>query len=346
MGISSLRLHPTNETLLAATSLEGLTALYDIRQAGPAALVIRGHSGAVNTSLFMDNGNYLATGSDDRTIRVTDLRLPDALATIATQKEAVNVVISDPLNANNLIAGADDGCVYVHTYEAAESGAKWKGIDNFMVSSGTVNDILVLPSASGLYVTASEEGSIRVWNRDAKQDCQMEDRIVQSYDEFESAVNHLHLTQKIVVPSMPLNGNKQSWLFAASAQYVFGTSINHETGELGEENLAFGLHSDYVRGIEAITESTLLTVSDDCTAVMWEAATGRPLVQAKLHEQMIMAMAVGYSNGTGEPTVLFTGSEDGSISMWNLPLEGPTPEFNNTAAHFPRQTDGEWEEDA
>lgn len=352
MGVSSLRLHPTNDNLLCATTLDDYASLFDVRVEGPAALVLKGHDGPVNTSLFLDNGNYLATASDDRTVRVFDLRKPEIPAQIVRgYKEALNTIVCDPLNPSNIICGADDGCVYVHSYElnvdptAHQHPGKWRLVDNFMACSGTINDVLVLPSAHGLYVTASEEGSIRVWNRDAKPEGQMEDRVVQSYDEFDNAVNHLHLTQRVTVPNVTVDYTNASWIFAASAECVFGTTINHETGAFGEENLAFGHHTDYVRGVEAITDSVLLTVSDDCTAIMWETATGRPTVQAKLHEQMIMAMAVGYSNGGGTPSVLYTGCEDGSIRMWSLPLEGETPQYNpsNAFPSFPRGE--EWNTD-
>ena len=345
MGISSLRLHPTNEALLCATTLDDYAALYDVRAENAESLLLRGHDGSVNTSLFLDNGNYVATASDDRTVRVFDLRRPDVPAQIVRgYKDAINVLVSDPLNPSNIVCGADDGCVYAHTYElnadpaAHQHSGKWRMADNFMACSGTINDLVILPSANGLYVSASEEGSVRVWNRDAKPDGQMEDRVVQSYDEFDNAVNHLHLTQRVAVPNVSVDLATTSWLFTASAEFVFATTINHETGALGEESLAFGHHSDYVRGMEAITESVLLTVSDDCTAVMWETATGRPTVQAKLHEQMIMAMAVAYTNGGGAPTALYTGCEDGSICMWSLPLEGETPAYDaQSAPHsFPR----------
>lgn len=352
-GVSSLRVHPTNESLLCATTLDDYASIYDVRTEGPAALVLKGHSGPINTCLFLDDGNYLATASDDRTVRVYDMRNPEAPAQmIRGYKEALNTIVRDPLNNSNIVCGADDGLVYVHQYElndpaavspaAAQYAGKWKMIDNFMVSSGTVNDLVVLPGSTGLYVTASEEGCIRMWNRDVKADAQMEDRIVQSYDEFDQAVNHLHLTQRVAIPNVNVDYNTTSWIFFACAEHVFATTINHETGAFGEENLAFGCHTDYVRGVEAITDSVLLTVSDDCTAVMWETATGRPMTQAKLHEQMIMAMAVGYTNGGGTPSVLYTGSEDGSICMWSLPLEGETPAYDPTSVPHTFSRGSEW----
>ncbi|KAK7198567.1 WD domain, G-beta repeat [Novymonas esmeraldas] len=105
------------------------------------------------------------------------------------------------------------------------------------------------------------------------------------------------------------------WLVAACSECVFGVDMALRSGEFGTGARAFVKHEDYVRGLEFTNAGTLLTVSDDSTAVEWSLATTAPLRQMKLHEGMIMSSAMSPSR-----SLLATGTDSGEIRVWRVPF--------------------------
>lgn len=106
------------------------------------------------------------------------------------------------------------------------------------------------------------------------------------------------------------------WLLAACSECVFGVDFALRSGEFGSEARAFVGHRDYVRGLEFTSEGTLLTVSDDSTALEWSLASTEPIRQVKLHEGMVMSSALSPSR-----TLFATGTDGGEIRVWRLPFE-------------------------
>ncbi|KAG5504997.1 hypothetical protein JKF63_04444 [Porcisia hertigi] len=105
------------------------------------------------------------------------------------------------------------------------------------------------------------------------------------------------------------------WLLAASSECVFGVDFALRSGEFGAAARAFVQHRDYVRGLEFTNEGTLLTVSDDGTAIEWDLVTTDPIRQVKLHEGLVMSSAVSPSR-----TLLATGTDRGEVRVWRLPF--------------------------
>lgn len=105
------------------------------------------------------------------------------------------------------------------------------------------------------------------------------------------------------------------WLLAACSECVFGVDFALRSGEFGSGARAFVGHQDYVRGLEFTNEGTLLTVSDDSTAVEWSLATTNPIRQVKLHEGLVMSSAMSPTR-----SLLATGTDRGEIRVWRLPF--------------------------
>jgi WD40 repeat protein len=106
------------------------------------------------------------------------------------------------------------------------------------------------------------------------------------------------------------------WLLAACSECVFGVDFALRSGQFGSGARAFVGHRDYVRGLEFTNNGTLLTVSDDSTAMEWDLSSTDPIRQVKLHEGMVMSSALSPSR-----TLLATGTDGGEIRVWRLPFE-------------------------
>jgi WD40 repeat protein len=351
-GVSSVCLNPSR-TLLAASSLSGHIHVMQISaQDGTTPSEIgrlQGHSSSVNYATFLDD-TTLVTGSDDRCVKVWNAQEGECLHTSSPLKDCINTIAPVVIGGNTvaLICGCDDGMVVTLSVPALEV------VDRFLGASDTINDAVVVmpnPALGGAaaermsLLTASEDGAVRVWNLphinpstgaiaggDATGDVPMEDRLINSFDEFTAPVNHI-LLQYLSGPASP------PLLLMASGENIFGAHFDVGTGNLSDDTLHWGGHSDYVRGMYLIDggvvggrsgEWQLLSVADDCNAALQPlmgSATGggadSAIQKFKIHNEMVMALA-----GTPEGIVA-TGCEDGSVRLWKMPFPAALSIANN-----------------
>ena len=310
-GISSLVIAP-DVTTLCSTSINHTAALWDTRSFAKIADLVA-HTDSVNGALFLTGGTVVATCSDDRTVLLWDNRqLREPSTIIRGFHDGVNRMIE---HEGLLISAADDGQVYIHSLYGTEGALAPEPpmVDRFWVATNTVNDVLVHPSDPTVLLTCSEDCAVRSWRLLLKPDATTDDRLIVSLDEFENPVNHMAV--------------RQNWLFVACSECVFGMDLTVEpTGNtFGSESKVFSHHNDYVRGIEFLSDSVFLTISDDTTCVEWDAVSTLPVRQIKLHDEIVMAMTVRRPSGVlGPPDMLVTGCEGGHIRFWALPFTTET----------------------
>ena len=303
LGISSLQISPDQLTL-CSTSLDGTATLWDLHTQQQIA-TLKHHTDAVNCSLFT-NDKQVMTGGDDRLVVTWDARdLSKPFHVLTGFHDGVNKMCLGA-STPTLYTAADDGIVYVHGLR--------EGLPlelRFMVSEATANDITCIAGNPDIVLTCSEDHAIRSWKTGPVRQAEEggDDRLLDSLDAFENPVNHILLV-----------GQKR--LYAASSECAVLLPFDPETGHFGDAETAIGFvgHSDYIRGLE-VAGDRLFTVSDDQTLIEWNAATGEMIRRVKLHNDMIMGMALVRDPANREqPTHLVSGCEDGSIRVWNLPF--------------------------
>ncbi|RNF25803.1 uncharacterized protein Tco025E_02058 [Trypanosoma conorhini] len=341
--ITSLQFSPHHTSVFCSTSGDDTAALWDWRQATSDRAIarLRHHQGPVNHALFLqDDERALLTASDDRTIAYWDARdLSAPVGTICGFGDGINKMLRVPAphasgGSGWLLASAcDDGMVYIHSLSpenvvwqrqdqqgqgpnVANTAAVGTMVDRFWAATSTVNDLALSPNQTML-LTASEDSAVRLWNIVADMRATNEDRLVASFEEFDNPVNHIAVfcsnTHADGDPSPPEAGG--CWLYAACSEFVFAVDLDPVTSAFGEGARAFMGHQDYVRGLEFIDRDTLLTVSDDATAIEWSLATAEPVRQVKLHEGLVMASATSAAKD-----VLLTGTDGGELRVWQLPF--------------------------
>lgn len=354
-GISAVCMNPSH-TLLAASSLAGHIHILKLPSPDtetPCELGrLQGHSSSVNCAVFLDE-TTLVTGSDDRCVKVWNSQAGECLQTSKPLKDSINKIAPVVIGGNTiaLICCCDDGMVVTLSVPDLEV------VDRFLAAADTINDVIVvLPTISDdvqpprmCLLTASEDGAVRVWNMphinpttgaiaggDITGDVPMEDRLINSIDEFTAPVNHILLTYINGAASPPL-------LLMASGENIFGAHFDVTSGSLSDDTLHWGGHSDYVRGLFLLNSNAtdqsgngggggwqLLSVADDTTAAM-QPLMGSPqgggddsvIQRFKIHNEMVMALCA-----TPEGMVA-TGSEDGSVRLWKLPFPAALNVLNN-----------------
>ena len=113
------------------------------------------HSGAVAAATLSWDCRLLASGSDDRTVKVWDLADDACTATLVGHSAAVGAVAFFP-DGTRIVSGSDDRTIKL--WDVA-SGACLRTLAD---SSGT-SALAVFPSGSR-FVSGSRDGSVKVWD--------------------------------------------------------------------------------------------------------------------------------------------------------------------------------------
>lgn len=341
-GVSSLTF-TADGSLLCSTDLEGGVALWDFRNPTAAAALLVGHKDAVNCAAAFTDCVRLATAGEDNSALLWDIRNPSAplghFAGVGVGVNRLALGTSDSL----LYSAADDGCVIAHNTQSGEIVEKW------MAAGAAINDLTVIKGVLlggiDLLVTGGEDSSVRTWiggtpvdvatyrdahpapprtapdadDADADEEdpvseelqCTAVPRLVDSVDEFETAVNHVHF-----------DGASSSLLVAcAHCMFEFGLSTDSGAIARSEEATVYQGHEDYIRGIATSLSPTgerlAYTTGDDRTIAVWHPGTGNvePVQRFVAHNDIIMGFALSPCG-----TLLATGSEDGVIRVWTLPF--------------------------
>ncbi|CCW66317.1 unnamed protein product [Phytomonas sp. Hart1] len=342
--------------LLCSTSGDETVALWDYYSGVSIARLRHHREPVNHALFLPDEPHHLLTASDDGSIALWDLRRPDhPLGSLHDFPEGVNKVILLPLSClpergegspafprPRYLTGSacDDGKVYLHGVYAlsdapndgevtfASSMTIGVLLDSFWASVSTVNDLVWIPETE-LLLTASEDGALRGWRLGVDPTTPPQERLLQNLDDFENPVNHVvkvpegwmdppagaGIASSSRSPS-PASASPPCWVLAASSEGVFGIALTAPDGAPDPDVRTFIGHGDYVRGMSFTPARTLLTVSDDRTAIEWALPTAEPIRQVQLHEGLVMASALSAAGDA-----FASGSDTGEIRVWRLPFQ-------------------------
>lgn len=241
-----------------------------------------GHTGIINSLAFDPAGGILASGSDDKTLKLWDVASGSLIHTLERQQTEVLSITFDPIG-KTLAMGNQDGTVKL-----------------VEVASGNIVRTLKAHSRSVLGVAFDTAGKILASG---------------SYDKtlklWKIASGKLLKT---------LEGHKgivTSVAFAPSGQMLASTSSDNtvKLWEAASGKLLNTLegHEDFVFSLAfAPSGHTLITGSRDKTVKLWELATGRLLRTLEGHTNAIEAVAF-----SADGRLMASKGHDGRLFLWN-----------------------------
>jgi len=153
----SLALSPTDENLFVSASVDSTAKVWDIRT-GKCTQTFKGHESDVNTVAFMGNGTTFATGSDDATCRLFDIRcLSESLASYTHDNVICGITqVAFSGTGRILFAGQDDFNVSAWDTLKGERAAVLQNHDNRVSCLGVSMDGMAL-------CTGSWDSLLKVW---------------------------------------------------------------------------------------------------------------------------------------------------------------------------------------
>lgn len=246
--------------------------------AGPIAALTQGS--AVTTIAFTRDGHLLATGGVDGTVRLWDTTTHRPLGTL-TNRAAVNALAFNP-DGTAIATGHADGAVYLWDTSTNRSLPVPVGHE------GPVNAVTF--DRTGLILaTGGDDNTARLWNTLTHQ----------------TTILSGHTGEVFAVAFSP-DGTMLTTGSADGTARIWDATTHESRATL------IG-HTRVVRAVAFAADGrTVVTGSWDGTARIWDTTTHQPLAILAGHTDEVLAVAV-----SPDGTTVVTGSRDGTAREWD-----------------------------
>jgi WD40 repeat protein len=317
----------------ARRALEGAPAhyrnwewLYLRSQLDGAGGVLDGHKGRVFGISFSPDGKRLASASDDRTVRLWDVRAGKEVAALRIPSGFVSGVHFSP-DGSRLVSGTS----LVRLWDATTGDLRWEATSNG-------NAMCPIWSPDGRFLAAcGADGLMRVWDAATGHEvfskpCSTERRLVA----FSPDSRHVAAAQKDYFiqiwevatgnRTVELRGHRHTcsaMSYSSDGQRIATGSIfpenevrlwNAGTGEVIEVGKG---HVNEVTALRFSSDGYILASgSMDQTIRLWDGTNGRPRAALEGHTGSVNALAFG-----PDGTRLVSASADQTLRLWH-PADG------------------------
>jgi WD40 repeat protein len=247
---------------------------------------LTGHAGEVNTIAVSSDGQQIATGSDDRTIKIWSLNTHKELRTLKGHSQWVYSVAISP-DDRTVVSGSKDETIKVWHLNTGQE------LRSLPAHASYINSVAISPDGQKI-ASGSYDKTVKIWNLNTGQ-------------ELHTLTGHSREVLSVV--------------FSPDGQKLASASADR-TIKLWDLNTLKELHTltGHLGDVNAVTISPdsqeLASVSDDKTLKVWNLNTGKELRTFTGHSGDVNAVAFNPDGQT-----IATGSDDKTIKIWN-PITG------------------------
>ncbi|MEM7585235.1 MAG: caspase family protein [Acidobacteriota bacterium] len=258
------------------------------QEEGPAFVLQNGHSSAIRSLAISPNGESLASGSDDRTVKLWQVETGKLIRTLEGHTEGVNSVAFSP-NGRLLASGSGSvprGPNTVKLWEVA-TGNLLRTLEGHR---GFVKSVAFSPNGR-LLASGGVEGTVKLWEVATG-------KLLRTLEGHGGSVKSVAFSPEgHSLASASDDSTVMLWDLAT------GTRVNTLEGHTeGVNSVAF-----------SPAGQSLASGSNDRTVRLWEAGTGRPLRTLEMHESYVTSVAF-----SPEGRRLASTSWDRKVGVWEV----------------------------
>jgi WD40 repeat protein/predicted Ser/Thr protein kinase len=316
-GVDAVKFSPDGR--LFAFPVGNAVSMRDV-SSGEEMAVFKGHTGPVRSLAFSADGKMLATGSQDRTVRIWDMAAKAAINVSKGHEGEIWSVSFSP-DSRTLATSSDDFTARLWDLTAGSD----------VTHLNTNHRAMVAFSPDGQMLATARRGSIvSVWDaRNGRQLAALEAGAAQwsvafTPDGKKIAIDEMGkvklwdvATQKLVLTIQAHSAEVASLSFSPDGQTLATASHDHSAKlwdlATGQQVLALLGHSDLVTTVAFSPDGgTLATASYDNTVKLWEARTSREIATLRGHTQPVFSVAF-----SPDGKILATGSTDSTAKLWD-----------------------------